>query len=76
MRQTGYKKDSYQAFVNARHIDLEKINRIITQDVCDVLRAYLDIENSDVVLKLEPEGNGYVLRCKARAKRLKIVGFL
>lgn len=56
---------------------MERINKIITQDVFDVLHSYLDIENNDIVLKLEPDSSGnYILRCKVKVKRLKIVGFL
>ncbi len=70
-------KNLYQTFVNTRHINLDKINKIITQDVFDVLHSYMDIDSSDIVLRLDQDERGdFILRCKVKAKRLKIVGFL
>ena len=77
MFRTKLDQDLNKGFLNERHIDLEKLNLVLTQDIFSVVNSYLDITPQDVSLRLGKNSEGeYELKCKVKAKRLKIVGFI
>lgn len=66
-----------QVLISEKRFDSQKINNVLAGDIFRVLQNYMDIERDDVHTKLDLESDGcYVLRCKVKAKRIKIFGIM
>lgn len=64
-----------QILISEKRVDTQKINNVLASDIYNSLRNYMDIERGDVHTRLDIDDQGcYVLRCKVRAKRIKIFG--
>ena len=63
--------------ISEKRFDPQKLNDILSADLYEIIKNYFDIEPLDVHTKVDLENDGYyVLRCKVRAKRVKIFGVL
>lgn len=66
-----------QVLINDKHFNPERLNDVVSSDIFKLLQNYMEIDNSDMMsrIDLDEQGN-YVLRCKVKCKRLKIMGLL
>lgn len=65
-----------QVLINDKRMDPSRLQEVLKNDIFEVLYQYLDIEPSAVKTQVDIEDGEYVLRCKVRAKRLKVMGFV
>ncbi len=66
-----------KVLISEKRFDPQKINNILATDLYDVIKNYFEVERVDVHTRVDLEEDGYyVLRCKVRAKRVKIFGVL
>ena len=76
-----YKKETknklMQVLISEKRFDPQKIDRVLESDLYKVIKNYMDIDREDIRTQLVLEDDGcYVLRCKVRARRIKIFGVL
>ena len=66
-----------QVLINDKHFNPERLNDVVSSDIFKLLQNYMEIDNSDMMsrIDLDEQGN-YVLRCKVKCKRLRIMGLL
>ena len=66
-----------QVLINDKHFNPERLNDVLSSDIFKLLQNYMEIDNSDMMsrIDLDEQGN-YVLRCKVKCKRLRIMGLL
>ncbi len=63
--------------INDKHFSPVRLNEVIKSGIYKVLGDFMEIEPQDILTNLSLEEDGdYVLRCKVRCKRLKIMGIL
>ena len=66
-----------QVLINDKHFNPERLNDVLSCDSYKVLKNYMDVDKDDMLTRLDLDENGnYVLRCKVKCKRLKIMGLL
>ncbi len=66
-----------KVLISEKRFDPQKINNILATDLYDVIKNYFEVERDDVRTRVDLEEDGYyVLRCKVRARRVKIFGVL
>ncbi len=66
-----------QVLINDKHFDTDRLNDVVSSDIFKALSNYMDITHDDMLLRIDLDEQGdYVLRCKVKARRLKIMGFL
>ncbi|MBR7091276.1 MAG: cell division topological specificity factor MinE [Clostridia bacterium] len=65
-----------QVLINDKRMDPSRLQEVLKNDIFEVLYQYLDIEPSAVKTQVDIEDGEYVLRCKVRTKRLKVMGFV
>ncbi len=66
-----------QVLINDKHINPERLNDVVSSDIFKVLQNYMDITKDDLLTRIDLDEQGdYVLRCKVKCKRLKIMGLL
>lgn len=64
-----------RVLISEKRFDSQKIDKVIENDIYKVVKNYMDISREDLKTQLVLDEEGcYVLRCKARAKRVKIFG--
>ena len=64
-----------KVLITEKRFDSQKIDKVIASDIFNVVKNYLEIDKEDLKTQLVLDEDGYyVLRCKARAKRVKIFG--
>ena len=73
------KKQNYynlmQVLVSEKRFDSKKIDKVLSSDIFNVIKNYMEIDREDLKTQLVLEEDGsYVLRCKAKAKRIKVFG--
>lgn len=76
-----YKKETknklMQVLISEKRFDPQKIDKVLESDFYKVIKNYMDIDREDIHTQLVLEDDGcYVLRCKVRARRIKIFGVL
>ena len=66
-----------QVLINDKHFNPERLNDVVSSDIFKLLQNYMEIDNGDMMsrIDLDEQGN-YVLRCKVKCKRLRIMGLL
>ena len=66
-----------QVLINDKHFNPERLNDVVSSDIFKLLQNYMEIDNSDMMSRIDLDEQGtYVLRCKVKCKRLKIMGLL
>ena len=66
-----------QVLINDKHFNPERLNDVVSSDIFKLLQNYMEIDNSDMMSRIDlAEQGNYVLRCKVKCKRLKIMGLL
>ena len=65
-----------QVLINDKRMDPKRLEEVIKNDLFEVLYQYMDINESNVVTRVDIENGEYILRCKVSAKRIKIMGFV
>ena len=66
-----------QVLINDKHFNPERLNEVITGDLYKILQNYMEINRDDMLARIDIDDEGnYVLRCKVKCKRLKIMGLL
>ncbi len=63
--------------INDKHFQPSRFNDLIKSEIFRCLSSYMEIAPENVMtnISIDEEGN-YVLRCKVKCKRLKIMGIL
>ena len=63
--------------INDKHFNPSRLNEILKSDLFNLLKDYMEINNNDIITKLEIDENGdYIFRCKVRTNRLKMLGIM
>lgn len=63
--------------VNDKHFSPTRLNEVIKSGIYKVLDNFMEITPQDILTNLTLEEDGdYVLRCKVRCKRIKVMGIL
>lgn len=66
-----------QVLINDKHFNPERLNEVISGDLYKILQNYMEINRDDMLARIDIDDEGnYVLRCKVKCKRLKIMGLL
>lgn len=65
-----------QVLINDKRFEPERLRDILQNDLYSVLSNYLEIVPRDVLSRIDIENGEYVLRCKVRARRIKIMGIV
>lgn len=65
-----------QVLINDKRFEPERLRDILQNDLYSVLSNYLEIAPRDVLSRIDIENGEYVLRCKVRARRIKIMGIV
>ncbi len=77
MSKKEIKNRLMQVLISEKRFDSQKIDRVLENDLYKVIKNYMDVDREDIRTNLVLEDDGcYVLRCKVRAKRIKIFGVL
>lgn len=63
--------------INDKHFSPTRLNEVIKSGIYKVLDNFMEITPRDILTNLTLEEDGdYVLRCKVRCKRIKVMGIL
>ena len=66
-----------QVLINDKHFNPMRLNDILKSEIYNVLKNYMEITKDDIIIKIDIEADGtYVLRCKAKCSRIKILGII
>lgn len=65
-----------QVLINDKRMDPSRLQEVLKNDIYEVLYQYMDIEPSAVKTRVDIEDGEYILRCKVRSKRIKVMGFV
>ncbi|MBQ7977068.1 MAG: hypothetical protein IJ301_00495 [Clostridia bacterium] len=66
-----------QVLINDKHFNPERLNEVVSSDIFKILQNYMEINREDMLARIDIDEQGnYVLRCKVKCKRLKIMGLL
>lgn len=64
-----------KVLISEKRFDSSAVDKVIASDIFNILKNYMDIQREDLKTQLVLDEQGfYVLRCKVRAKRIKIFG--
>lgn len=66
-----------KVLINDKHFQPARFNELMRSEIFKCLSGYMEITPENILTNLSVEDNGeYVLRCKIKSKRLKIMGLL
>ena len=65
-----------QVLINDKRFEPERLREILQNDLYNTLTNYLDITPQDIFSRIDIENGEYVLRCKVKAKRVKVMGII
>lgn len=66
-----------RVLINDKRFNPERLNEVISGDLYKILQNYMEIDRENLLAKIDLDEDGYyVLRCKVKCKRLKIMGLL
>lgn len=66
-----------QVLINDKHFNPERLNEVLSCDIYKVLKNYMELDKDDMLTRIDIDESGnYILRCKVKCKRLKIMGLL
>ncbi len=64
-----------KVLISEKRFDSKQIDKVIESDIYNVIKNYMEVDREDLKTQLVLEEDGsYVLRCKAKARRVKIFG--
>ncbi|MBR7091366.1 MAG: hypothetical protein IKC79_02815 [Clostridia bacterium] len=76
MQKKGVVRRLREVLINDKRMDPKRLQEVLRNDLYEILYQYMDIGQKDVLAKVDIEDGEYVLRCKVRTKRLKVMGFV
>ena len=76
MQKKGVVRRLREVLINDKRMDPKRLQEVLRNDLYEILYQYMDIGQKDVLAKVDVEDGEYVLRCKVRTKRLKVMGFV
>ncbi len=66
-----------KVLINDKHFQPSRLNDMVRSEIFKCLSNYMEISAEDIKTSITVEEDGqYVLRCKVRCPRLKIMGIL
>lgn len=65
-----------QVLISDKRMDPKRLEEVLKNDLFEILYQYMDIKQGNILAKVDIEEGEYVLRCKVKTKRLKIMGFV
>ncbi|MBQ8761862.1 MAG: cell division topological specificity factor MinE [Clostridia bacterium] len=66
-----------QVLINDKHFNPIRLNEIVKSEIFKVMQNYMEIDSDDIITKIDIDVNGsYVLKCKVRSNRLKVLGII